>query len=59
MQKYGLSDDVAEHLVRAYGMRAYDVCERTAPTGKRWPRFGRRLVESYPYLEAEVGYGTA
>ena len=59
VQKYGLNDDVAQHLVSAYGMRAVDVCERTAPTGRRWPRYGNVLVEGYPFVEAEVEYACA
>ena len=55
-QKFGLQVDVAKHLVNAYGMRAFDVCEHSKPTGKRWPKFGKVLVDGYPYIEAEVDY---
>mmetsp|Transcript_13446 Transcript_13446/g.37839 ORF Transcript_13446/g.37839 Transcript_13446/m.37839 type:complete len:786 (+) Transcript_13446:154-2511(+) len=54
IQKYGLSQTVAEHLVKAYGGRSWEVCELMEPTGKKWPKFGRLLVESYPYIDADV-----
>jgi len=47
---------VAEHLVRAYGWRAMDVCTLSKPTEKLWPRYGRLLVEGYPFIEEEVEY---
>lgn len=56
VQKYGVSEETAKHLARTYGMNAFDVCEMTKPSGKRWPRFGKLLIEGYPYLEAEVEY---
>jgi glycerol-3-phosphate dehydrogenase len=59
VQKYGLTNRMAEHLVSTYGMRAPDVCELSRPTGKRYPRFGKLLVDGYPFIEAEVEYGCA
>ena len=56
IQKYGMSDEVAEHLVRTYGGQAWDVCELSQPTQGKWPRFGVPIVTDYPYIEAEVTY---
>jgi glycerol-3-phosphate dehydrogenase len=54
IQKYGMSQEVAEHLMKTYGARAWEVCETIEPTGKRWPRSGKLLVENYPYIDADV-----
>lgn len=56
IQQFGLSGDVAKHLMDTYGDRAWAVCAMAEPTGQRWPVHGRRLDESYPYLEEEVKY---
>ncbi len=48
--QYGLAEDVARHLAKAYGARAKDVSE-LARQG-----FGKRLAERHPHLEAEVVY---
>ena len=56
IQKYGMSQDVAEHLSRTYGGRAWEVCELSDPTGLSWPRFGNPLAPNYPYIDAEVRY---
>lgn len=56
IQKYGLDQRVAEHLVKTYGGRVWEVAERCAPTGKVWPRYGIPLASSYPYIEAEVRF---
>lgn len=56
IQKHGISEDVAKHLSRAYGTRAWDVCQLAKPTGLPNPRFGVRLAQGYPYIEAEVIY---
>jgi glycerol-3-phosphate dehydrogenase len=72
IQKYGLAQDVAEHLVATYGGGAWDVCHLipTSPSPSSpatatatssqssAPSFGKRLVEGFPYLEAEVVYAT-
>lgn len=54
IQKYGMSQVVAEHLVKSYGARAWEVCDLIEPSGKQWPKFGRLLVENYPYIDADV-----
>ena len=56
IQKHGFDQQVAEHLVRAYGGRVWEVADLAKPTGKRWPRYGVQLVEGYPYIEAEVRF---
>lgn len=56
IQKYGLMEDVAEHLVRTYGGRAWEVVEKCKPTGQVWPRYGVPLATHYPYIEAEVRF---
>jgi len=56
VQKYGISEDIAKHLCHTYGAAAFAVCELSKPTGKRWPRFGRVLVEGYPFIEEEIEY---
>jgi len=56
IQKYGVDLEMAKHLVHTYGSCAFAVCEMSKPTGKRWPRFGKRLVDGYPFIEAEVEY---
>jgi glycerol-3-phosphate dehydrogenase len=56
IQKHGMTQDTAEHLARAYGGRAWDVCELSQPTQTSWPRFGVGLAPNYPYQEAEVIY---
>ncbi|MGK3741774.1 MAG: glycerol-3-phosphate dehydrogenase [Bacillariaceae sp.] len=54
IQKYGMSQVVADHLVKSYGARAWEVCELIQPSDKNWPKFGRLLVENYPYIDADV-----
>ena len=57
IQKYGVSVDVAKHLVKAYGGRAWEVCELIKPSGEHGPtaaKFGHLIVEHYPYIEADV-----
>ncbi|CAH7676450.1 glycerol-3-phosphate dehydrogenase [Phakopsora pachyrhizi] len=56
IQDFGLESEVAKHLTDNYGDRAWSVCSLTQPTGNRWPVHGRRLDQSYPYLEEEVRY---
>jgi len=56
IQKYGLSQDTAEHLVRTYGGQAWDVCELAQATHQEWPRYGVELARNYPYIDAEVRY---
>jgi len=45
-----ISTDVAEHLSHAYGTRATRVAQ-IAQDG-----YGNRLIDSHPYLEAEIVY---
>ena len=57
IQKYGMSQEVAEHLVKSYGGRAWEVCELIRPSGekgKNAPKFGHLLVDHYPYIDADV-----
>ncbi|XP_060562820.1 glycerol-3-phosphate dehydrogenase, mitochondrial-like isoform X4 [Ruditapes philippinarum] len=56
VQDFGLENEVAQHLARTYGDKAFKVAKMATLTGKRWPVVGRRLHEEYPYLEAEVRY---
>jgi glycerol-3-phosphate dehydrogenase len=56
IQKYGLTPDVAEHLVKTYGGRVWELLANAKPTGKQWPRYGHKLVSNYPYIEEEVRY---
>lgn len=57
IQKYGMAQNVAEHLVKAYGGRAWEVCELLHPSGEKGktaPKFGHLIVEHYPYIDADV-----
>ena len=56
IQKFGIGEDTAKHLAMTYGQRAFDVCYLSKPTGRRWPRFGKILIDGYPYIESEVEY---
>eukprot|EP00946_MAST-07B_sp_MAST-7B-sp1_P001877 g1877.t1 len=56
VQKFGVAEDVAKHLAKTYGVHSFDVCYLSQPTGKKWPRFGKRLIEGYPYIESEITY---
>lgn len=56
IQDYGLDVEVAQHLASTYGDKAPEVAKMAGLTGKRWPVVGKRLVEEFPYLEAEVRY---
>lgn len=63
IQKYGLAQDVAEHLVKTYGGGAWDVCKLISPAPAAVSKssrlnVGKRLVEGFPYLDAEVVYAT-
>jgi glycerol-3-phosphate dehydrogenase len=48
-KKYGLETDVSEHLMRAYGSRAFQVATLTE-------EFPGQLAQGHPYLKAEVAY---
>jgi len=58
VQKYGVSHEIAEHLCHTYGACAFAVCEMSRPTGKTATqhRFGRQLVDGYPFIEEEIEY---
>ena len=56
IQKYSITESTAIHLANTYGSRAWEVCKLAKPVDKAWPRFGRYLVEGYPYIESEVEY---
>lgn len=56
VQQFGISETSANHLARTYGMNAFDVCGMLGATSKRYPRFGKTLIEGFPYLECEVSY---
>lgn len=56
IQKYGIMEDVANHLAKTYGGRSWEVLEKCKPTGKQWPRYGVPLATHYPYIEAEVRF---
>ena len=45
-------------MAHQYGDKAVDVLKLAEPTGKSWPLLGTRLVERYPYIEAEIRYAT-
>lgn len=56
VQDFGMENEVAQHLSRTYGDRAYKVAKSCKLTGRRWPVVGKRLHEDYPYLEEEVSF---
>lgn len=41
-------------MARTYGDQAPFVADMAIMTGQRWPVVGLRLVQDYPYIEAEV-----
>mmetsp|Transcript_48819 Transcript_48819/g.118151 ORF Transcript_48819/g.118151 Transcript_48819/m.118151 type:complete len:762 (+) Transcript_48819:211-2496(+) len=55
IQKFGMPQDVAEHLVNTYGARSWEVCDQIDPSSKKkWSDFGTRLAEGFPYLDLDV-----
>lgn len=58
VQDYGLEPEVAQNLSESYGDRAFIVAEMAKPTGKKWPKAGRRIHSELPYIEAEVRFAT-
>lgn len=58
VQDYGLEPEVAMNLAESYGDRAFVVAEMAKPTGKKWPKVGRRIHSELPYIEAEVRFAT-
>lgn len=59
VQDYGLEPEVAMNLAESYGDRAFVVAEMAKPTGKKWPKAGRRIHSELPYIEAEVRFATS
>ncbi|CAH0557804.1 unnamed protein product [Brassicogethes aeneus] len=57
VQDFGLECEVAQHLAKSYGDRAFTVAKMAALTGKRWPIIGKKLHPEFPYIDAEVRYG--
>ena len=49
-------EQVAKHLCHTYGNKAPEVAKLASITGSRWPVVGKRLVEQFPYIEAEIQY---
>ena len=47
---------IARNLSESYGTQAFEVAKYATITNKRWPVVGKRLVDEYPYIEAEVVY---
>lgn len=47
-----MSESVAEHLARAYGARAWEVCDLAASSGLDNDK--QLLSKDFPYLEADV-----
>lgn len=56
VQNYGVSESTAFHLAKTYGVKAFDVCEMSEPTGKAFPSHGVPLAEGHPHIECEVKY---
>mmetsp|Transcript_51209 Transcript_51209/g.76503 ORF Transcript_51209/g.76503 Transcript_51209/m.76503 type:complete len:667 (-) Transcript_51209:446-2446(-) len=56
VQEYGVSEATAKHLARTYGMNAMDVLKLAKEEHQHWPRFGKLLIEGFPYLECEIPY---
>ncbi|KAI9095876.1 FAD dependent oxidoreductase-domain-containing protein [Phlyctochytrium arcticum] len=56
VQHFGVDTEVAQHLVSAYGDRAWAVASLASLSGSRWPLVGKPLAHGYPYIEAEVRY---
>lgn len=45
---------VAQHLAKSYGDRAFAVAKMAAMTGKRWPIIGKKIHPEFPYIDAEI-----
>ncbi|XP_018574439.1 glycerol-3-phosphate dehydrogenase, mitochondrial isoform X2 [Anoplophora glabripennis] len=57
VQDFGLEYEVAQHLAKSYGDRAFAVAKMASLTGKRWPIIGKKIHPEFPYIDAEVRYG--
>lgn len=56
-QEHGIETEVAEHLSHNYGTKANEVIDLAESSGKRWPVKGRKLVNDFPFIKAEILYG--
>ncbi|KAI9480753.1 MAG: FAD dependent oxidoreductase-domain-containing protein [Benjaminiella poitrasii] len=56
VQEHGMDTEVAQHLARSYGNRAWNVSSIDDATSMTWPKYGKRISHNYPYIEAEVRY---
>ncbi|CEP16374.1 hypothetical protein [Parasitella parasitica] len=56
VQEFGMDTEVAAHLARSFGFKAWDVASIADPTSASWPKYGNRISPNYPYIEAEVRY---
>lgn len=59
VQDFGLECEVAQHLSKSYGDRAFAVAKMAALTGKRWPIIGKKIHPEFPYIDAEVNASRA
>ncbi|XP_011154652.1 glycerol-3-phosphate dehydrogenase, mitochondrial [Harpegnathos saltator] len=57
VQDFGLECEVAQHLSKSYGDRAFAVSKMASLTGKRWPIIGKKIHPEFPYIDAEIRYG--
>ncbi|XP_039765040.1 glycerol-3-phosphate dehydrogenase, mitochondrial isoform X1 [Pararge aegeria] len=57
VQDFGLEMEVAQHLAKSYGDRAFAVAKMAQMTGKRWPIIGKKIHPEFPYIDAEIRYG--
>lgn len=57
VQDFGLECEVAQHLAKSYGDRAFAVAKLASITGKRWPIIGKKIHPEFPYIDAEIRYG--
>ncbi|XP_011159595.2 glycerol-3-phosphate dehydrogenase, mitochondrial isoform X2 [Solenopsis invicta] len=57
VQDFGLECEVAQHLSKSYGDRAFAVAKMASLTGKRWPIIGKKIHPEFPYIDAEIRYG--
>jgi glycerol-3-phosphate dehydrogenase len=55
IQHFGIEADVAQHLARSYGDRAWRVAALGAKLAA-YPFRGQRLSPKYPYIDGEVRY---
>lgn len=51
IQKYSITEEVADHLATTYGGQAWEVCELSKPE-----QVGVLITPDYPYIEAEIIY---